>query len=198
MPAVAHQTYEAFRNAVLNRYFDLDGYYGAQCWDGVQLLYTQSDINQNLITQHNLNPSLKGYVKTCWINTTCRQTNGSGHFIQIANKTDIKRGDIIVFDTLAGWYGVTGHIAFADENYRTSGQTNKINLLGQNQGVGSNPYTGKAFNIWEGMLDGAFLGAFRYTEWEGDTPSPTPTPTGVSKKHKFPWAVAWAHWGYRK
>lgn len=35
-----------------------------------------------------------------------------------------------------------------------------------------------------------------WREWEGgDTPTPSPSTT---KKRKFPWAVAWAHWGYRK
>ena len=36
-----------------------------------------------------------------------------------------------------------------------------------------------------------------WREWEGGD-TPTPSPTTTTKKHKFPWAVAWAHWGYRK
>ena len=176
MPIVPHLTYQSFRGAVLGKRYDLDGEWGAQCWDGVQLLYTQSDINQYLYTQHNINVNLKGYVKTCWTNPTCRQRNGSGQFIQIPRLQDVRRGDVIIFDTYSDsdgkWYGITGHIAFADENYDGSGY---INMLGQNQGRGSNPYTGKAFDIWRGKT-APFLGAFRYIVWGGESPEPEPEP----------------------
>ena len=182
MPIVPHLTYQSFRDTVMGRWYDLDGLYGAQCWDGVQLLYTQEDIHQYLYTAYNIDPSLKGYAKTCWSNQTARQRNGSGQFIQIPNLSDVRRGDIIVLDTLSGWYGVTGHIAFADEKYDGSGY---ISMLGQNQGQGSNPYTGKAFNIWRGKTN-SFLGAFRYIVWGGETPPPPePEPETVYNRSRY-------------
>lgn len=36
-----------------------------------------------------------------------------------------------------------------------------------------------------------------WREYSGGTPSPVPSDTTI-KKRKFPWAVAWAHWNYRK
>ena len=39
---VPHATYDEFRDAVNGGFYDLDGLYGAQCWDGVELLYTQN------------------------------------------------------------------------------------------------------------------------------------------------------------
>lgn len=182
MPIVPHLTYLSFREYVLGRYYDLDGSWGAQCWDGVQLLYTQEDVGQYLYTAHNIDPSQRGYVKTCWSNPTCRQRNGSGHFTQVPNLNDVRRGDIIVLNTLSGWYGSTGHIAFADEDYNGSAN---ITMLGQNQGQGSNPYTGKAFSIWTGNIRDAFLGAFRYSVWGGQTPTPQPQPENVYNRSRY-------------
>ena len=39
--SVPYSTYDIFRNAVNGNWYDWDGFYGAQCWDGVQLLYGQ-------------------------------------------------------------------------------------------------------------------------------------------------------------
>lgn len=185
MPIVPHLTYLSFRDAVLGRYFDLDGSGGAQCWDAVQLLYTQADIGQYLYTIRAFDINQKGYVKTCWTDPRCRQRNGSGHFIQVPNLSDVRRGDIVVLDTYYNQYGkvygITGHIAFADEDY--NGQES-IDFLGQNQGKGSNPYTGKAFNIVKSDISHAFLGAFRYTAWNGSSPTP-PTPQPLYNKHRY-------------
>lgn len=182
---VAHATYDQFRAAVNGHWYDLDGYYGAQCWDGVQLLYTQPDIGQNFLTGN-------GLAKGCWLNTYARNVNGSGHFRPITSKNLLKKGDIIVFNTYPGWYGNTGHVGFANEDYNG---TNYISLLSQNFGSGSNPQTGKAFNIMNAYLGEAFLGAFRYDAWE--TPPPTPTPTTDWKEEDFPWPVAWEEWGWK-
>lgn len=183
IPQVAHNSYDAFCNDVYGRGFDVDGMYGAQCWDGVDLLYQQADVGQYLTTANT------GRVKDCWLNGTARATNGSGHFTAISGKENIKKGDIIVFNTYSGWYGRTGHIGFANEDYNGS---DYISLLSQNFGSGSNPYTGKPFNIMNAYLGSAFLGIFRYDAWDNPTP-PGPTPTDKSKKH-FPWPVAWENW----
>lgn len=186
IPSVAHNSYDAFKAAVNGNGYDIDGIFGYQCWDGVDLLYQQSDVGQYLYTAHNIDPSLDGYAKTCWTNATARNLNGSGHFSIITNKGQIKKGDILVFNTMSGWYGSAGHICFADSDYNGD---DIIYGLGQNQGPNSNPNTGTPFNINKQNL-AAFLGGFRYDAWQQPEP---PTPTNKAKKH-FPWPVAWANW----
>lgn len=181
--SVPHYSYNVFKAAVNGRWFDLDGYYGAQCWDGIQLLYTQGDINQNFLTGNR-------QAKGCWLNPYSRAVNGSGHFRQITDKRLLKKGDIIVFNTYPGWYGEAGHVGYADEDYNG---TDTIRILSQNFGTGSNPYTGKAFNVLDAYLGSAFLGAFRYDAWDSPVP---PTPSEDEQRH-FPWAVAWAHWDWQ-
>lgn len=177
-PYVPHATYDEFKNAVNGHGYDLDGYFGYQCWDGVDLLYEQSDIGQYLYT--GITFGGQGLAKECWTYTQARALNGSGHFTAFTGAVNIKKGDILVFNTYSGWYGTAGHIAFADEDYNG---TAYINCLGQNQGSGSNPTTGKPFSINRLFLGTAFLGGFRYDGW-GSTP-PTPTQT----EHRFPWVL---------
>lgn len=186
IPSVPHSTYSEFRNAVDGNGYDLDGYYGYQCWDGVDLLYQQSDVGQYLYTAQNVGQG-DGTAKSCWLNETARGLNGSGHFSIIYDQTEIKKGDIIVFNTYSGWYGSAGHIGFADEDYNG---TDYIRILSQNYGTGSNPTTGKPFNIAQAFLGGAFLGVFRYDMWNQPEP---PIPSETKKKH-FPYPIAWKYW----
>lgn len=183
-PQVPHASYDEFCNHVNLNYYDLDGQYGAQCWDGACLIYVQNDINQYLYTGITFGGS--GYAKECWTYSQARELNGSGHFSLVYNQEDIKKGDIIVFNTYSGWYGTTGHIAYANEDYNG---TDYMYCLGENQGPGSNPTTGKAFSINRLYLGSAFLGAFRLDMWN----QPTPPTTSQEKKH-FPWPVAWHNW----
>lgn len=186
-PQYPHATFDEFKNAVDGQFVDIDGLYGAQCWDGACLIYVQNDINQYLYT--GINFGGLGYAKECWTYQQARLLNGGGHFSLVYDKEDIKKGDIIVFDTLQGWYGTAGHIGYACEDYNG---TDTISLLSENFGQGSNPVTGKAFNILNAYLGGgAFLGAFRLDMWN----QPTPPPPVVTKKQRdFPWAIAWNRW----
>lgn len=178
-PSVPHATFEDFKNAVNGHGYDLDGYYGYQCWDGVDLLYEQADVGQYLYTGVTFGG--QGYAKECWTYTQARNLNGSGHFeIVGSSPLLIKKGDILVFNTYSGWYGTAGHIGFACEDYNG---TDYISLLSQNFGSGSNPTTGKPFNIMNAFLGVAFLGAFRYKPWAVTPPTPT------RKRGKFPWVL---------
>lgn len=198
IPSVPHSTYVEFRNFVNGNGYDVDGMFGYQCWDGVDLLYQQSDIGQYLYTRYNFDPSDLSYsgVKWCWLYAQARAANGSGHFSEVTRVEDIKQGDVIVFNGPIGTYATTGHIGFADTDYNG---TDYIPILGQNQGPGSNPQTGSPFNIINSYLGTAFLGGFRYDAWENPVP-PTPTPTTTKwKKEKFPWPVAWNNWrGFKR
>ena len=171
--SVAHQTYNQWRAATLGNGYNVDFQFGDQCWDYCALLYWQ--YNLTLITKAG-----GGVAADCW--NFSRQANSRSPFISLTGKENIKRGDILVFNTTAT--SSTGHIAFADEDYRG----NKIWTLGQmptKQGL----YGGVHRDEWS--LN-SFLGIFRNTLWT-ESPEP-PTPTTTSTKKKFPWPVAWAHW----
>lgn len=184
IPSVAHDTYDIFKNNTLGQAYDLDGYPAGQpyqCWDFVDLLYQQADVGQYLYTAANLGGQGDG-VKTCWTYIPARTRNGSGLFTAVAGVENIKKGDIIVLDEYSGWYGSTGHIGFADEDYN---DTDYIRLLSQNF-YGYNYVT-----LQQAYLGTAFLGIFRFTPWQSEPPVP-PTPTERHKK--FPWAIAWENW----
>lgn len=179
--AIPHQSYNQWRQNTLGNGYNVDFMYGDQCWDFCALLYWQYGLT--LVTKAG-----GGVAADCW--NVSRQANSKRPFISITGKENIRRGDILVWNKSSS--SSTGHIAFADENYRTSGDKSRIWTLGQAPTM-------------HGLYGGVhrdqfslnnFLGIFRNTLWDSDpgpTP-PTPTPTSTSKKHKFPWAIAWNHW----
>lgn len=146
-------SYEDFRNAVNGKAFDIDGYYGAQCWDGAALLWQQ--LGRSLSTGGT------GAAKGTWSVQSARTANAGNDFDLVTNFGDLKRGDVIVYG-----YGQYGHIAFVD-------QVNPLRILGQNQmGNGS----GAPFNIINASSSG-FIGAFRFKRWNVTPPKPAPSPT---------------------
>lgn len=167
---VAHATYQQFRDATLGNGYNVDKAYGNQCWDFCALLWWQYGLT--------LHTGPKGWASECW--TVSRSLNAVPPFTQVTSISDIKRGDCVVFKGTSNY--PTGHIAFADEDYK-DGMT-RMNFLGQNQGQGSlNPS-----NIANISLAN-FIGAFRNSNWATSKPT-----TKDEKKHKFPWAIAWQHW----
>ena len=160
--------YGVWKAATLNEAYDMDNTYGCQCWDYCAEFWYN--------THHYVYPYLQtgplGYAYECW--TVSRAINAADQFDLITRLQDVKQGDVVVFGQLSGWVGVTGHIAFADEDYNGSGY---MNILGQNQN--GHQYV----NIFRIKTD-SFLGAFRYKGWI-TPPPPTPTPT----KKKFPWYI---------
>jgi hypothetical protein len=146
-------SYDNFRNAVIGKSYDIDGYYGAQCWDGAALLWQQ--IGRSLSTGGT------GAAKGCWSVQSARTANAGDNFDLITNFADLQRGDVVVFG-----YGTYGHIAFVDS-------VSPFRILGQNQtGTGN----GAPFNVI-GATSNGFLGAFRFRRWAGSTPAPAPSPT---------------------
>lgn len=157
--SVPYGTYDEFRNAVNGRAFDCDNCYGAQCWDGADLIWMQ--IGRSLSTGGT------GAARGCW--TNAKEVNAGNDFNLIYDKGSIKRGDVVVFNC-----GTYGHIGFADADYDGGAY---IRLLGQNQG--GTPYAsgGAAFNVIN-MSMATFLGAFRFKKWIVTPPTPpTPTPS---------------------
>lgn len=177
---ISIDSYNNFRTDALNRAaqnlgYDVDGYFGYQCWDLAAELWMNTPEFQNSGLWPQTGPNL--YAEECW--TYSRIANAGTSFDLIYNFSDLKRGDIIVISGSA--ISSTGHIAFCDEDYNG---TYYMNLLGQNQVNPSATYghipTVTYLNV------SAFLGAFRYKAWETTPPTP---PTPSSGKNKFPWVL---------
>ncbi len=160
--SVRYDNYDNFRADVIGKGFNVDSSWGAQCWDGVCLLWQQLGL---WLQTGN------GCAYGCW--TLKKDVNKANKFILITDKAQIKRGDVLVFRT-----GEFGHIGFADEDYNGNGY---IRLLGQNQGGAPYVGGGACFNTINMSL-ATFLGAFRYEGWVNTTaprpaeqvPAPTP------------------------
>lgn len=171
---VPHATFQEWRDATIGNGYNVDYYWGEQCWDYVALLYWQYGLT--LVTKAG-----GGGAQDCWL--VSRQQNSQPPFESLTGKQNIKRGDILVWGNMS-----VGHIAFADEDFNPN-DPNNIMSLGQNQaGNGS----GWPVNVVKHTLNG-FLGIFRNTEWTS-SPTPPPTPTETVRKKKFPFPVAWTHW----
>lgn len=132
-------TYEQFKNQVLGKCYDIDGYYSAQCWDGT--MKYMIDLGYKAI-----HCTTSGYAKDIWNN---RKTNG---ILNYCNEVTVMQpGDIAVFKEVAGWTPYS-HIAIFDHN--AGGGYGWF--LGQNQG-GVNG----AFNLCKLPYSATFDTAFR-------------------------------------
>ena len=170
-----HNTYDEYRNYLLNHGINVDYYAGNQCWDALALLWYQYGLR--LITR----PIGKGSAYMCW--TVSRALNAVPPFIAVEGVTNIKRGDILVFNK--SYWSSAGHICLADQDYNDRYYSNgawRINCVGQNQGQGTR--SGTPSNV-TGINLSTFLGIFRNTNWRS-APSPTPTPIVYNKgKYNF-------------
>lgn len=176
-------TYLAWKNAVAGNGYDADGSYGDQCWD----LCAEFWHNIGFPTGYPLTgPNHSAYE--CW--TVNRNNNvsynGTQYFDLIANLSDVKQGDVVVYNGTTS--NPAGHIGFADEDYNPS-KGGYLAILGQNQGTGgippaqSNPAGGTTANVKDLYTASDFLGAFRYKEWHTTPPTPPP------QRENFKWAL---------
>ena len=176
-------SYDAFYNQMYGNGVDVDGYYGYQCWDACAVLWYKRG--------WTLYTGPQGIAYECWSVSRDRNTH-TPTITQVTERSSIKRGDILVFAPYTSGFLDAGHIAYANEDYDGSGN---IDIFGQNQGAGSNPVTGKPFNVINVSISG-FVGGFRYDAWQEPVP---PTPTETKKKREFPYPVAWNNWyGFEK
>ena len=177
-------SYDGFRTDALLRAsqglgYDVDGWYGYQCWDLAAELWMNIPEFQNSGYWPHTGPN--SAAEECW--TVSKTANAGNSFDLIYNLSDVKRGDVIVIGSSP--ISSVGHIAFADEDY--SGGTS-MNLLGQNQ-VNPSAVYGHIPTVTSVGVSAYFLGAFRYKEWA----TPVRVKTTEERKH-FPWPVAWRHW----
>jgi len=161
--AVTTSSPDAFRNAVLGRGYDIDGYYGWQCWDAAALFW-YSAVGRTCSTGGT------GAARGCW--EAARSYNAGTEFELITDRNKIQKGDWLVFGGTQ-W----GHIGMA----MSGNLGNYVKLLGQNQGVGAaNKNGGYAFSEVNMSL-GNFLGAFRLKKWH-KAPAPSPAPSAGNYK----------------
>ena len=166
---IPHDTYFQWKNATLNNGYDVDGAYGCQCWDFAAEFWWNVGFPQGY-------PTLAG-THSAYGAWDDRIQNAGDKFDLIYDKTQIKQGDVIVYNYFTG--NPYGHIGFADEDYNG---TNNLQILSENNGGTPYPGGGAFVNVHNYNL-AYFRGAFRYKAWH-TTP---PTPSGLIKK--FPWVL---------
>lgn len=169
-------TFNNFKNYVNGKGFDVDGSYGYQCWDGLQLLWQQLGMWLSTDGTH--------YVYGCW-NERVRASNAGDQFYLIYNLADVKVGDVMIFDHGSPW-GEAGHGGYACENYNNG---DRIQLLSQNYRNSSATH-GSPFSIDNARVV-RFRGAFRYKGWNGEPgpgPGPGPSPS-AHRRSNFPWVL---------
>lgn len=149
---------QAFANQTLGVCIDVDGYFGAQCWDSMAAFF----INY---TGHTLYTCGTGAAKGT-IADGCWQINAGDDFTMIWDATQVQPGDIAVYSS-----GEWGHIGMAMGYYNNGYFT----LLGQNQGGAPCEGGGAAGNIIN-LSTRDFIGAFRPNIYIKPEPEPEPEP----------------------
>lgn len=169
--SIPHASYNEFRSNTLNNQYDVDGSPIAQpyqCWDFAAEFWWNIGFPQGY--PHNAGTHAAYGI---WDDRDANKAYGGiNYFTLIYDKTQIKRGDVIVYNQFAA--NPYGHVGFADEDYNG---TDNIDILSQNNDhdyVTVHNYT-LAY----------FRGAFRYIPWHQTPPTPTPT----TARGKFPWVL---------
>lgn len=177
---VGHATYAEWKANTNGNGYNIDGHYGCQCWDFASLFWR----NLGYPASYPVITSSSAY--TMWANrTTNASYGGVTYFDLIYDVTQIKQGDIIVFNYFTG--NPYGHVGFADVDYANwtpdPNQPYEFPILSENNGGTPDPEGGAYVNI-HGYDIRLFLGAFRYRGWE-TTP---PTPPSIERS-KFPFVL---------
>lgn len=134
-------------------FVDMDGWWGAQCWDYADAFWV-SQVNRTLLTGTHKSAS------DIWRQS--RVANAGTEFNTFSTKASIKRGDWIV---MSGSADTIGHIALAAEDYNG---TNSLLCYGQNQGGTPVPKGGAAISL-NSISIADFVGGFRYAGWTTTT-----------------------------
>lgn len=152
---------QAFANQTLGVCLDVDGYYGAQCWDSMSAFFY--NYAGRILSTCGTGAAKGTIADGCW------QQNAGTEFVMIWDPMLIQAGDIAVYST-----GQWGHIGMAMGDYNNGYFT----LLGQNQGGAGCPGGGSAGNIIN-LSTRDFIGAFRPVIYIKPEPEPEPEPEPV-------------------
>lgn len=175
-------SYNTVRAAILARAsqglgYDFDGYYGYQCWDlGANWYWNCGRGTFKTKNSFTGAGGIDSYVVTTWTYPQAYQYNSANPFTAITDVTQIKRGDMIIWSG-GGAIALSGHNAFADEDYNNGKST--IRALGQNQ-VDASVTVGHIPTL-NNLPKTNILGAFRYLPWgKGpEPPEPPEPPIGI-------------------
>ena len=144
-----------FIDATLGKKYDMDGYYGAQCWDYGDFFWLKQ-VGRSLSTGGT------GMARGCWNVASARKANAGSQFELVTNKNNLTVGDWVVLNT--GPYGHIGIVTAIPKKGVT------IQVQSQNQGWILTKVTKVNFSL------NSFLGAFRYKAWNKPAPKPAPAP----------------------
>lgn len=178
-------TYDAWRNATNGEGFNFDSSYGCQCYD----LAAEFWWNVGFPPGYPIIDQSSAYRMWYYRDQNVAY-GGITYFDLVYNLSDVKRGDVMVFNYTS--YNQFGHVAWADVDYASwtpdPSQPYEFPVLSQNNGGTPDPQGGAITNI-HGYDIRLFIGAFRYKPWETTPPTP-PTPTTKAKtEKKFPWVL---------
>lgn len=181
---VAHSTYNEWRNTTNGNGYDVDGYYGCQCYDLALLFWWNVGFPQGYPVSGIPGQGNTGNAYDIWTYRAYNTSyNGTTYFDIITNLSDVKRGDVIVFNQFPG--NTFGHVGFADVDYNSwtpdPNQPYEFPILSENNQGTPDPAGGSYANI-HGYDIRLFLGAFRYRLWEVTPPVP---PAQVTSKFKW-------------
>lgn len=140
-----------------------------ECWDYVNLIWNH--LGSKYWTYPPSNPSATNHgIKWGVLNTEARNANIINHLTYISDRTQLKRGDIVISTG-----GDFGHGGFINEDYNPA--TLVYGLYTQN-------YAGRRSVALDHYALSDFGGAFRYDAWSEPTP-----PFHPPKKSKFPFVL---------
>ena len=170
--SVDASSFDAFVTATNGNSYDFDYISGCQCVDLAKLLNYQLGYPSPYWSTGGTGRAYGG-----WTDTSARAFNAGTQYTLIYDVTQVKRGDMIVFNHFTG--NIYGHVGFAYDDYNNP---NNIRVLSQNNGGSPAPGGGTTVNIANYSLS-YFLGAFRLNAWQN------PQPLTHFRKKKFPWVL---------
>lgn len=160
------KSYQEFKNMVLGKSYDVDGAYGAQCWDGYAYYMQYLGLKPAWCTT-------TGYAQDIYTNM---DSNGMKEQTDLVYK--LQPGDIVVFPRNS----VTplSHVAIFDSDAGNG----YGNFLGQNQT--SADASGSAFSIARLPYSATYYWAFRPKVLSQQQAQPTPAPKPEPKPPQKP------------
>lgn len=160
-PAIDISSPQAFTDATIGQCIDVDGYYGAQCWDLMAAFWY--NYTGRTLTTCGTGAAKGAIADGCW------QQNAGNEFTMVWDPREIQDGDIAFYST-----GTWGHTGMARGGYNNG----YFALFGQNQGGMSCWNGGSAGNIIN-LSTRDFIGAFRPNIYIKPAPAPEPEPAPV-------------------
>lgn len=145
-----------FKNYTYGGCWDVDGAYGAQCWDLGALFWMNYTSNGR-----SLSTCGTGAAYGAW---NCKEQNAGDDFELIYDATQLQAGDWVIFG--GGQYG---HVGMALGGYNNG----YVALYGQNQGGKACEGGGSSANVIN-ISTKNFLGAFRPKSYIKVEPTPEP------------------------